>query len=47
VAFPLMLASYHTMVRHTWLGAILNGRRHPRNEQARIPAPSAQPESPP
>lgn len=40
VAFPLMLASYQTMVRYTWLGAILNGRRQPRTG-ARIPATSA------
>jgi glucans biosynthesis protein C len=47
VAFPLMLVSYETMVRHTWLGAILNGRRYPRPERGRIPAPSAQQESAP
>jgi hypothetical protein len=26
----LLLASYHYLVRFTWIGAILNGRRHPR-----------------
>jgi peptidoglycan/LPS O-acetylase OafA/YrhL len=26
----VLLASYHTMVRFTFIGAILNGRRHPR-----------------
>jgi glucans biosynthesis protein C len=30
VAFPLMLASYALLVRGTFIGAILNGRRHPR-----------------
>ena len=47
IAFPLMLGSYHVMVRYTWLGAILNGRRQPRPAAARIPAPSAQQESAP
>ena len=27
VAFPLMFASYQLIVRHTFIGAILNGRR--------------------
>ena len=45
VAFPLMLASYQTMVRYTWLGAILNGRRQPRTG-ARIPATSASGQEP-
>jgi glucan biosynthesis protein C len=26
---PTLLASYHVFVRFTWLGVILNGRRHP------------------
>ncbi|WP_337185922.1 acyltransferase family protein [Phenylobacterium sp.] len=30
VAFAIMLATYQTLVRYTWLGAILNGRRAPR-----------------
>jgi peptidoglycan/LPS O-acetylase OafA/YrhL len=30
VAFPIMLISYHTLVRYTFVGAILNGRRHER-----------------
>ena len=47
IAFPLMMGSYHVMVRYTWLGAILNGRRQPRPAAARIPAPSAQQESAP
>jgi hypothetical protein len=40
VAFPMMLASYELMVRHTFLGAILNGRRVPR--RPRKPAPIVQ-----
>jgi glucan biosynthesis protein C len=27
VAFPLMLATYQLLVRHSFIGAILNGRR--------------------
>jgi glucans biosynthesis protein C len=30
VAFPLMFASYQLLVRHTFIGAILNGRRESR-----------------
>jgi peptidoglycan/LPS O-acetylase OafA/YrhL len=30
IAFPLMFASYELMVRHSFIGAILNGRRAPR-----------------
>ncbi|KFN44427.1 acyltransferase family protein [Arenimonas oryziterrae] len=30
VAFALMFASYHGCVRHTFVGAVLNGRRKPR-----------------
>ena len=41
VAFPLMLGSYHVMVRYTWLGAILNGRRQPRPGTVRIATTSA------
>lgn len=46
ISFPLMLGSYHLMVRHTWLGAILNGRRHPRPTASRIPATSASRQGP-
>ncbi|MGY4395656.1 glucan biosynthesis protein C [Sphingomonas sp. UYAg733] len=30
IAVPLMLASYELLVRHSWIGAWLNGRRIPR-----------------
>ncbi|MBR0755042.1 acyltransferase family protein [Bradyrhizobium jicamae] len=30
VAFPVMLASYHLLVRFTFVGVVLNGRRAPR-----------------
>ncbi|HEY3948808.1 acyltransferase family protein, partial [Phenylobacterium sp.] len=33
VAFPLMFASYQLMVRRTFIGAILNGRRVPKREK--------------
>jgi peptidoglycan/LPS O-acetylase OafA/YrhL len=29
-----LLATYHYLVRFTWIGAILNGRRHPRPAQS-------------
>lgn len=35
VAFPLMFASYQLMVRHTFIGATLNGRRAPRAPRLR------------
>jgi hypothetical protein len=38
VALPLMFASYELMVRHSFIGAVLNGRRVPR--PARLPNPS-------
>ena len=33
-SMPILLLSYHYLVRFTWIGAILNGRRHPRPEKA-------------
>jgi peptidoglycan/LPS O-acetylase OafA/YrhL len=39
VAFPLMLGSYQVLVRYTWVGAILNGRRQPK--PAKQAGPSA------
>lgn len=41
VAFAIMFASYHLLVRRTWLGGWLNGKRHTR--PARIPANSSPP----
>lgn len=38
VALPLMFASYELMVRHSFIGAVLNGRRVPK--AARLPNPS-------
>jgi hypothetical protein len=29
-SMPILLVSYHYLVRFSWIGAILNGRRHPR-----------------
>jgi len=34
VAFPLMFASYHLLVRYSFIGAILNGRRESRTKSA-------------
>jgi peptidoglycan/LPS O-acetylase OafA/YrhL len=34
IAFPLMFASYQLMVRHSFIGAILNGRRAPKGPKA-------------
>lgn len=46
LAMALMLASYQLMVRHTFVGAILNGRRFPRPARktaSPIPASSEEP----
>jgi peptidoglycan/LPS O-acetylase OafA/YrhL len=44
LAFTLaiLLLSYHTMVRFTFLGAILNGRRQPRPPTPKLGEPAAQ-----
>jgi hypothetical protein len=34
VSVPVMLASYQLLVRHTFIGAVLNGRRMPRPEKS-------------
>jgi hypothetical protein len=34
---PILLVTYHYLVRFTWIGAILNGRRHPRPEKSPPP----------
>jgi glucans biosynthesis protein C len=39
IALPLMLASYQLLVRHSFIGAVLNGRRVPR--QQKVPAAAA------
>jgi hypothetical protein len=33
-SMPILLLSYHYLVRFTWIGAILNGRRQPRPGKA-------------
>jgi peptidoglycan/LPS O-acetylase OafA/YrhL len=38
-SMPILLVTYHFLVRFTWIGAILNGRRHPRPAQAPPPDP--------
>jgi hypothetical protein len=35
VAFPLMFASYELVVRHSFIGLVLNGRRVPRSTAMR------------
>ena len=40
LAFPLMLGSYELIVRHSFIGAILNGRRHPWPSRERAVRPS-------
>ena len=39
VAFPLMLASYELLVRHSFIGWVLNGRRYPWPKRGRMAAP--------
>jgi len=40
-SMAILLVTYHYLVRFTWIGAILNGRRHPRPEKS--PPPDAAP----
>lgn len=38
VSLPIMLLSYHGLVRYTWIGKVLNGKKYPRKaEPAPIP----------
>jgi glucan biosynthesis protein C len=43
LAFAILLAMYHFLVRSTFVGKFLNGRRHPRGTGAVIPGPSTSP----
>jgi peptidoglycan/LPS O-acetylase OafA/YrhL len=38
-SMAILLVTYHWLVRFTWIGAMLNGRRHPRREKS--PPPDA------
>jgi peptidoglycan/LPS O-acetylase OafA/YrhL len=40
VAFPLMFASYQLLVRYSFIGGVLNGRRVPRDAATRLQAQS-------
>jgi glucan biosynthesis protein C len=42
-SMPILLVTYHFLVRFTWIGVILNGRRHPRRNKSPLAeaAPSA------
>ena len=40
-SMPILLVTYHYFVRFTWIGAMLNGRRHPR--PVKSPPPDAAP----
>jgi peptidoglycan/LPS O-acetylase OafA/YrhL len=41
-SMPILLLTYHWFVRFTWIGAMLNGRRHPRPEKAPPTAPETE-----
>ena len=43
ITLALLLASYHWMVRSTFVGVFLNGRRYPRDKAPLISAPSTSP----
>ena len=41
-SMPILLISYHYMVRFTFIGATLNGRRHPRVKSKAVSEPAVQ-----
>ncbi len=41
IAMAVLLPSYHYLVRPTWIGEILNGRKYPRTKKSAERAPSA------
>jgi hypothetical protein len=41
-SMAILLATYHWFVRFTWIGAMLNGRRHPRPAKLPPAAPAAE-----
>ena len=41
-SMAILLVTYHWFVRFTWIGAMLNGRRHPRAAKAPPAAPATQ-----
>jgi glucans biosynthesis protein C len=41
-SMPILLVSYHYLVRFTWIGAMLNGRRHARPKKSPPAAPVAE-----
>lgn len=44
ITFAILMASYHWLVRNTFIGVFLNGRRHPRSRQAAVTStPSTSP----
>ena len=47
IAFPLMFASYQLLVRHSVIGAVLNGRRAPRAPASRAKGLSSAPATQP
>jgi hypothetical protein len=41
IAFTLMFASYQLLVRYSFIGAVLNGRRMPRRPETMVASQSA------
>jgi len=46
VSFAVLFASYHWLVRPTFIGVLLNGRKFPRHSMAPQPSPPASPAPP-